>query len=1122
MSSKFMAISILIAFLICFSNPATSEIGMFRNNIKRTGESPYEGPSAPNLKWTYKTGAFITSTPAVDSEGNLYFGDHTIMSLNQRISSVDSEDNLNSGYHSGKFFALSSEGELIWSYNTNDIITSSPSLDGNGAIYFGGLDNTFYALNKDGTLKWTYKTSGPIYSSPVIANNSIYFGSDDHNLYALDMSGNLKWSFVTGSWVSSSPSVGDDGTIFFGSYDGKIYALNQDGSLKFSFNTGTYIYSSPAINKDGEVFIGGYDGKLYAIKDGELDWTFQTGSLIYSSPAISSTTGNIYFGSNDNFVYAMTSNGNIAWSYGVNYSPTAAHNFSSSPVIDKNENIFIGSQNGYLYALDSIGNLKWSYGAYRPSIVSSPILASDNLIYFISTFSGIYALVDASEGGFLNSIDFQDQEEDTISSLLPVYPNDFYEKMQAEGKTPANPNDIVDPAFSKYFKDRLDSYKGVPDPNPLAYTDRFKFQGTPLPQPTALDEAMKMICIDMLNFKQDLFYLSELPYTLNITVDVMENPFKVLDYTHEQVNLLYDPATTMYDVAKDGANLLDLEVEEINFTHPLSQNPLADAIADLYQTFGIPLISSEIEELKSTTNQLPLVLNKACAFLIYACKDAAIKRDEAFAPLTITEKNFLNTNVIDFGNYIKDLGMQILDLCEKKIERGKLSESSMVLASAIDNLGSVLTTEKLAKGLPTYYTEADSNGDVEGDVLFYYPTPLGSIIIGGPGKTVYNSTLDSDSDKTKVPLLIIDIGGDDEFYNRAGTTFDIKNSISLLLDISGNDKYYTDADFAQGAGKMGVGYLLDFSGNDTYTARSFAQGLGYLGVGILQDKSGDDIYDATYNVQASAGFGVGILSDEGGNDQYLGRSGCQAFAFCYGAVILKETEGNDFYFAGGGRSSPYDREPGYERYTSQAQGAAFGMRNNYVGEPHASGGVAFLSDYNGNDVYLGDFYSQGDAYWLDTAVLVDSHGDDIYYARQYTQGAGIHLAVGLLLDESGNDSYITRAVSQGCGHDIGAGLLVDNGGDDIYITQDLSQGGGNDWALSLLSDASGNDQYFAHPTHSNQGFGNYRDVMGSIGLLLDAGGLDYYTNLLYDDNKHWTKELHGIGIDNECGDTGVH
>jgi len=1071
---------------------AYADVPLFRNNPQRTGESPLMGPEEPVLKWSYHSGALISSTPAIDSSGNLYFGNHN-----------------------GTFFSISPTGEVNWSYDTGDIIASSAAIDDEGNLYFGSLDNKFYALNNNGSLMWDYETSGSIYSSPNFVEDLVIFGSDDHKLYALDKSGNLVWSFQTGSWISSSPSVDPTGNIYFGSYDGKLYALKKDGSLNWTYNTNTYLYSSPSVSNDGVVYIGGYNGIFYAVKDGQLQWSYQTGSIIYSSPAISSTTGNIYFGSNDTKLYALTSDGNLAWTYTVLLEPLKNQNFSSSPLIDKNENIYIGSFNKYVYSIDSTGDLRWSFVTYR-AVISSPVLAMDNLLYITSLDYRIHAITDIAEGSFIFLPD--SNESDNLNPVVKKVPDGFYQKMLEEGKISPNPNETSDPELSTILADRLSKGRmSIPDDtNTLS---RYSFKDIP-PAPTGLDEAMKLLHFDIETFKQDTWYLPGRPYCLDITNTVMDNPLKTLDYAHEQVDVIHDSASTAYDLVKDGADLLDLDVSEINFTHSLTENPLVDVIEELYVDSGNPLSTSDMDELKDSVSALPDVLKKAAAFLVYACKDAAAKRDMSLFSLPASERSYLNNNYITPEYTSKNFVLDILSRCEN-IDRAKMAEAGMIIASAIDNIGTVLSSSSISSQNRTERYFPIDTSDVKGDLLFYYPTPLGSIIIGGSGKTTYEASLDSLLDASKVPMLIIDIGGDDEYYNRAGATWDLKNPVSLLLDLDGNDTYHSEEVFTQGTGKLGIGFLMDFNGNDKYTAKTFSQGSSNIGVGLLRDVKGDDIYEGTYNVQACGVIGIGILSDEGGADEYYGDTGCQSYGFCQGAAILKESEGDDYYYAGGGGNAPYDQEPGLERFISQAQGASFGMRLYYSNEPHAAGGVAVLSDKSGNDVYVADFYSQGSAYWLSTAMLIDSQGDDLYLSRQYSQGAGIHLAVGLLMDESGNDKFITRAVSQGCGHDIAAGLLIDNGGNDVYITQDLSQGGGNALALSLLSDASGNDQYFAEPTHSSQGYGDFRQDVGSIGIILDGSGFDHYTEPKYDDNRHWTKTSYGIGVDDEDQDTGV-
>ncbi len=75
---------------------------------------------------------------------------------------------------------------MKWTFKTNGVITSSPAIDSDGNIYFGSWDKKLYALSPDGTLLWSFTTGGVIRSSPTIGpDRTIYFGSSDGNVYAI-------------------------------------------------------------------------------------------------------------------------------------------------------------------------------------------------------------------------------------------------------------------------------------------------------------------------------------------------------------------------------------------------------------------------------------------------------------------------------------------------------------------------------------------------------------------------------------------------------------------------------------------------------------------------------------------------------------------------------------------------------------------------------------------------------------------------------------------------------------------------------------------------------------------------------------------------------------------------
>jgi outer membrane protein assembly factor BamB len=86
-----------------------------------------------------------------------------------------------------------SGGKLKWSFKTGGSVESSPAIGSDGTIYVGSNVLKLYAINPDGSLKWSFKTGDQIeMSSPAIdSDGTIYVGSWDDKLYAIYGSGSL-------------------------------------------------------------------------------------------------------------------------------------------------------------------------------------------------------------------------------------------------------------------------------------------------------------------------------------------------------------------------------------------------------------------------------------------------------------------------------------------------------------------------------------------------------------------------------------------------------------------------------------------------------------------------------------------------------------------------------------------------------------------------------------------------------------------------------------------------------------------------------------------------------------------------------------------------------------------
>ena len=174
-----------------------------------------------------------------------------------------------------------------------------------------------------------------------------------------------------------------------------------DGSVKSIFNTSSSITSSPAIGADGTIYFGSDDNFLYAINpDSTFKWRFGTGGAIKASPAIGND-GTIYVGSIDRQIYAINPNGTLKW-----VIPTKS-NFTSSPALGHDGTIYVGGthqdklalcrvqdktievQVGFLYAVDPSGFIKWS-GTLSGAVDSSPAIAPDGTIYIGSDGDILY------------------------------------------------------------------------------------------------------------------------------------------------------------------------------------------------------------------------------------------------------------------------------------------------------------------------------------------------------------------------------------------------------------------------------------------------------------------------------------------------------------------------------------------------------------------------------------------------------------------------------------------------------------------------------------------------------------------------------------------------------------
>jgi len=314
------------------------------------------------LIWSYDTEGWVRSSPAVGSDGIVYVKDDY------------------------RIVALKPEGTVYWFDSVGGDVYASPAVGGGDTVFVSTGSERLCSFRLQGLKSWCYQAGGAIRSSPAIGGDgTIYVGSADARLHAIRPNGTSDWYFTTGEWVQSSPALGSDGTIYVGSGDGALYAVSAAGIPEWSFETAGWISSSPAIGPDGTIYVGSHDGRLYAVgPDGDPVWHYQTGSPVKSSPAIGAD-GTVYIGSDNGRLYAIGPDGRLDWFYQTGYR------ISSSPAVAADGTIYVGSEDGSLYAIGAEGIVKWSHHT-GGAVISSPVIGTDGTVYVGSDSGFLFAL----------------------------------------------------------------------------------------------------------------------------------------------------------------------------------------------------------------------------------------------------------------------------------------------------------------------------------------------------------------------------------------------------------------------------------------------------------------------------------------------------------------------------------------------------------------------------------------------------------------------------------------------------------------------------------------------------------------------------------------------------------
>ena len=337
------------------------------------------------------------------------------------------------GCEGGLIYALSEEGQLLWSYDINSPILGSPAVGYFGMVYVAGQNGKLFAIDDNGNLRWTHTTNGPIYSTPVVGyDGKIYICSEDGLIYALGADGSDLWTFETQGpaelkgAIFATPAIEIDDTVYIaGLYDPNLYALDSNnGSVKwicnFEFsvdpcdpNKGTKAgmpFASPVIGHNGTIYQTlVYDTNIYAIdsNNGEILWRTNLadpcsgwygddyaakfgGASGFCEPAIG-PDGTIYVSLDDSYLRAIRLDGTIKWV--TRLGMTGGFTLT----VGRDGLIYAASDDGYVCVVNSQGQEVSRFKG--DGWVSFPVIAEDDTLIVSDANSRVWAITSNSCDG---------------------------------------------------------------------------------------------------------------------------------------------------------------------------------------------------------------------------------------------------------------------------------------------------------------------------------------------------------------------------------------------------------------------------------------------------------------------------------------------------------------------------------------------------------------------------------------------------------------------------------------------------------------------------------------------------------------------------------------------------
>jgi len=288
----------------------------------------------------------------------------------------------------GNYLILNTKGQILSEAQTG--IKSKGQkvmLSKNGSVYICDGEKTV-VLFKDGSQRFVYET--PLNYFAQSHDGTTFLLSEGGHLKVTDINGEVLWESNLGDYFSTGLCVGINKAVIALSDNGNLYLLNSTGETILKKQTQTKPSTTPIVDMNGDIYFGSKDSKLIKLSsEGEKLWEIQTTGTAIDQPVFD-FSGNILFPTTGGIVYSVKkATGEENWKF---YTDGGIPNSLS---LSQTKNLYFTTNKNNAYALSTKGILQWKSKAgiklTQPVLFTgkdSLIIPAQNAVYILQENTG--------------------------------------------------------------------------------------------------------------------------------------------------------------------------------------------------------------------------------------------------------------------------------------------------------------------------------------------------------------------------------------------------------------------------------------------------------------------------------------------------------------------------------------------------------------------------------------------------------------------------------------------------------------------------------------------------------------------------------------------------------------